>query len=598
MNPKFARLSTLATLVAFAARLNGAVTEGLLGHWTFDETTGATAKDASGNGHDGSVSNFSGDAPPWTTGQIGGGLGFRGPENGDAVIVPAFPEITNTFTISAWVWADGRDGTWPESAIVHSAGATGAGPLGLLIRPKNRDQAFGPLGHTTLAAGGIVAVSEAIGFPVAGWQQVGVVADGSKIHLYRNGVEVGSADYAPPLSPPPSPELGLGVSPDDGGAPGGAFWFGKLDDIGIWQRALTAGQMAAIFNAGQAGKDLTQADAYENVPPTITTQPLSITRFVGEVASFSVAAAGTGTLSYQWKRDGNPIAGATNATYSIGSVKSLDAGEYIVTVTNAGGTKDSQPARLTVQTVTVSTGLIGYWKFDESQGEVASDASGNNNNATLYNYTGDNSQWVAGQVGGALSFGGADAMQYLLVPDYPKPASTLTVSAWVWAETIGAWTSFVKNWGSSDAGQFHFGLAGDGVHENIYIKQVDGKTPNTSDRQPFPTNSWQHVAFVCDGSNVRLYRNGVEVASTTYNGTLVTPPMNCVGVGVKMANDCVDPDGGNPGWLHGKMDDLAIWNRGLSPSEMVAVYQAGLGGKGVLEASTSAVFSAHLFITC
>lgn len=564
---------------------------GLIGHWKFDETSGTSALDSSGQGHNGTVYNLVGDDPGWIPGKVNGALTFRGPDQGsDAVIVSELPALMTTFSVSAWVWNDPRDGTWPESAIVKSSGITSGGPLGLVIRLKNRDQAFGPLGNTSVDAGGIVVVNDTVGFPVDVWQHVGVVADGSRIRLYRNGIEVASDPYVPPFQEAVAPQVGIGFSPDDGGALGAAFWQGKIDDVGVWTVALTAGQMTSIFNAGQAGKDLTQADAYQNLPPTITTQPVAITRFVGETASFSVQAAGTGTLSYQWKLDGNPVAGATGPVYGIASVKESDAGLYTVVVSNAAGTVESQPARLTVQAVTISSGLIGYWKLDEQQGDTAADSTTNQLHATLFNYPGDNSQWVAGKVGGAVAIAGADLQQFLIVPDYPKPTSTLTVSAWVWAETLGSWATFVKNWGSTDAGQFHFGLFGDGIYENIYIKQADGKTPNVSDPAPFPTGSWQHVAFVCDGSMVRLYRNGSEVASTTYDGTLVNPPMSCVGIGAKIADDCTYADMGAPGWFKGKMDDVAIWNRGISAAEMVAIYQGGLQGKGVLEADVTQVF--------
>ncbi len=285
-------------VAACALSAQAAITDGLVGHWTFNETSGATAKDTSGKGHDGAVSNLWGEDPAWTTGQIGGALSFRGPDSGgDGVIVNGLPAFTETFSVSAWVWADPRDGTWPESSIVSSSGLTVDGPVGLAVRLKDRDQAFGPLGNTTVDAGGSVVLNEPVGFPVSVWQQVGVVADGTRIHLYRNGVEVGTANYAPPLPDPISPELGIGVTPDDGGFPGAAFWQGKIDDAGIWTTPLTASQMASIFNAGQAGKDLTQADAYQNLPPTITTQPISISRFVGETAIFSVQAAGSGNLA-------------------------------------------------------------------------------------------------------------------------------------------------------------------------------------------------------------------------------------------------------------------------------------------------------------
>ena len=590
----FSNVLPMVVCVAGAQILAGSsaradIAQGLIGHWTFDQTSGTTAADTSGQNHNGVISNLNGDNPGWTTGQIGGALTFRGPDGGDAVIVSGFPTLSNTFSVSAWVWADPRDGTWPESAIVRSAGTSG-GPLGLVIRLKNRDQAFGPLGDTTVDVAGAVMLNETVGFPVSTWQQVGLVADGSRIHLYRNGGEVGSTNYTAPLAPPITSDIGIGVAPDDSGAPGNAYWQGKIDDVGIWNVALTSSQMASVFNAGLAGKDLSQADAYQNSPPTISTQPTSITRFVGETASFSVQAAGTGVLSYQWKLSGNPVNGATNATYTIGSVTEADGGDYVVVVSNANGSKESQAVTLTVQKVTIATGLIGYWNFDEKQGDSLADASTNKNNGTLNNFPGDNSQWVAGQIGGALSLGGSDLQEYVAIPDYPKPTSTLTVALWVYADALGSWASFAKNWGSTDAGQFHFGLFSDGVHENIFIKQADGKTPSASDPDPFPTNAWQHVAFVCDGTAVRLYRNGVEVASTTYNGTLVTPPMNCIGLGVKIANDCTEPDGGAPGWFQGKMDDLGIWNRGLNPGEILAIYQAGNKGKGLLEADTAQAF--------
>lgn len=566
---------------------HAAITDGLMGHWPFDETSGATARDTSGKGNNGTVGNNLGDDPQWAAGQIGGALTFRGPDTGgDYVLVPDYTKPGDHFSVSAWVWADPRDNTWPESGIVQSGGVTTRGPIGLVIRLKNRDQAFGPLGNTSADSVGTAAVNETVGFPTGNWQHVGVVADGSQLRLYRNGAEVATAAYSPPLGQPITPELGIGVTPDDGGFPWSGFWQGKIDDVGLWNTALSAAQMASIFNAGQAGKDLTQADAYQNAPPTITSQPASVTRFVGETATFTVQATGT-DLSYQWKLNGSPIAAATSATYNIASVTEADAGQYVVVVTNASGSKESDPATLTVRTVGIATGLIGYWKFDETQGDTAADASDGNHPGTFLNYLGDESQWVDGQIDGALQFGGAELRQFVLVPDYAKPSSTLTVSLWVWMDQGSGWSSFVKNWGSTDAGQFHFGLFSDGLHENIYIKQADGKTPNASDPEPFPLQSWQHAAFVCDGSHVRLYRNGAEVASTPYDGTLVLPPMSCIGIEVKVANDCVDADGGAPGWFQGKMDDVAIWNRGLNPNEILAIYQAGQEGKGALEADAS-----------
>jgi sugar lactone lactonase YvrE len=85
-----------------------------------------------------------------------------------------------------------------------------------------------------------------------------------------------------------------------------------------------------------------------NVPPTITTQPVSRSVVAGIGAIFSVSATGTGTLSYQWRKDGVPIVGATGATLSLPSVTVGDAGNYTVVITNSAGSIESAAAVLTV----------------------------------------------------------------------------------------------------------------------------------------------------------------------------------------------------------------------------------------------------------
>ncbi|MBI3885551.1 MAG: immunoglobulin domain-containing protein [Opitutae bacterium] len=63
----------------------------------------------------------------------------------------------------------------------------------------------------------------------------------------------------------------------------------------------------------------------------------------GQPLSLSVSASGTGTLTYQWSRNGLPVSGANSATYNVGSVTRADAGYYVVTVSDSLGTKRSAP---------------------------------------------------------------------------------------------------------------------------------------------------------------------------------------------------------------------------------------------------------------
>jgi len=81
------------------------------------------------------------------------------------------------------------------------------------------------------------------------------------------------------------------------------------------------------------------------VAPKIVSQPQSITVAPGANALFAVAAAGN-SLSYQWRKNGVAIVGATTTTYSISSTKSTDVGAYSVVVTNPYGSVTSNDATL------------------------------------------------------------------------------------------------------------------------------------------------------------------------------------------------------------------------------------------------------------
>jgi len=567
-------------------------TNGLVAHWTFDASSGTTLADSSGSGNNGTVANASGDPAQWTSGMIGGALSFRGTNLNnsgsvyeDYVTVPNFPVLTNTFSVSGWVWADPRDGTWPQTAVLGDGNATGSGPgpIGLVLQQKNRDQLFGPLGDQFTDSVAAHTANDTAGLPTGAWQQIGVVANGSTMTVYRNGAPVASTTYSGLLPAPTSEFLGLGAFVDDSGNPTGGYWLGKIDDVGVWSHALTADQMAATFLAGLAGKDLAKADTFLHAAPVILAQPQGQTLFAGGGLLLAVQAVGPGGLTYQWSRNTTPITGATNANYYVASAQPADSGQYAVAVTSPYGTTNSTSVTVNIQTVTFSTGLAGYWRMDETNGLTAADSSSNHDDGQLGNFPGDDSQWVTGQVGGAVAFVSASS-EYLYVPQCPAATNTLSVSLWAYANSRPNWATFVKNWGASLAGQFHFGLYANGGQENIYIKQADGKTPNVSDPVLFPLGSWQHVAFVCDGSNVLLYRNGALVASTTYNGTFIPPVTPAIGIGVKLGDNGTSPDTGNPGYWDGMLDDVAIWDRGLSPTEIKAVYQAGLAGKGVLQA--------------
>jgi hypothetical protein len=90
----------------------------------------------------------------------------------------------------------------------------------------------------------------------------------------------------------------------------------------------------------------TNASARLDLAPYIVNQPTNQTVVAGSSAAFFVTAAGSPVLAYQWRLNGAGLAGATNASYAIGSAQSADLGAYTVFISNPFGSVTSAPATL------------------------------------------------------------------------------------------------------------------------------------------------------------------------------------------------------------------------------------------------------------
>jgi len=124
----------------------------------------------------------------------------------------------------------------------------------------------------------------------------------------------------------------------------------KLSDFGI--TTANAGSVAKfkLMPGGDSDPAFIayNASAFLIPSPVITSQPASVTVCPGQLfdsATFSVSATGSG-LSYQWKKNGVSIPGATASSYHIASVTTAHFGAYTVVVTNSAGSATSEPAYL------------------------------------------------------------------------------------------------------------------------------------------------------------------------------------------------------------------------------------------------------------
>ncbi|MBX3747491.1 MAG: immunoglobulin domain-containing protein, partial [Verrucomicrobiae bacterium] len=233
----------------------------LVGYWKFDESAGATAANAATGGQAGEVIG----SPSWGAGRVANSLSLDG---GTYVFVPSYPRAGREISVSGWV---NLSETGTDVAIVRNAqGALGVGlgagqfELGLVV---NQNDGITRLTGAIGAGPNIVRVTAADAFTFGSWQHIAMSADGAQLRLFVNGTQVGSADYITAINAPAIPYLSMGarlnIDPLAGiEDPEPDFSFpnlmvGRLDDLGLWTRGLTADEVQKVFAAGQQGQPLT-----------------------------------------------------------------------------------------------------------------------------------------------------------------------------------------------------------------------------------------------------------------------------------------------------------------------------------------------------
>ena len=141
-------------------------------------------------------------------------------------------------------------------------------------------------------------------------------------------------------------------------------FLGTIDEVAVYNRQLSAGEIQAVYNAGGNGKCVTVSS------PFITSQPATQTVTVGETATFNVTASGTAPLSYQWRMNSTNIAGATADSLVLTNVQPAAAGVYSVIVYNGVGTVTSSNATLTINSlpgcVAPPAGLVAWWRGENN----------------------------------------------------------------------------------------------------------------------------------------------------------------------------------------------------------------------------------------
>ena len=201
----------------------------------------------------------------------------------------------------------------------------------------------------------------------------------------------------------------------------------------------------------------------------------------------------------------------------------------------------------------LTEGLVGWWTFDEGTGTVAADSSGNGNDGTLSGPV----EWTPdGKIGGALKFTGP--YNFVRVPNSPSlnPTREITIAAWINPSWTGNNRILQKSTEGSDS-QYRF-LKEGGNNIRLHLPpaanfEVTGHLP--------PNGEWTHLAGTYDHSMIRIYFNATLIGETAFSDNMQTSD-GPLFIGTKWSQA---PAGDE---FNGIMDDVRIYNRALSQSEL------------------------------
>lgn len=272
----------------------------------------------------------------------------------------------------------------------------------------------------------------------------------------------------------------------------------------------------------------------------------------------------SGTFSkWDWDFAGSSTPHVSTTSPEVVSVTYPTPGTYSVSLMAQGPDGSATETKTNFITVTEpvgtpplggasNAGLVAAYGFEESNGDIATDASGNGNDGIIKEAV----RVSNGRYGNALHFDGQNDWVTIPHSDSLNLSTGLTLEAWVYPQslTTGGKTVILKE------------ADGDAVY-NLYANEnadlpissfFDGQYHVISGPNQLPANEWTHLVATYDGQYQRLYVNGVEVAKQGQSGLINSSTGNL-------------RIGGNVLWgeyFNGYIDEVRIYNRALSESEI------------------------------
>ena len=300
-------------------------------------------------------------------------------------------------------------------------------------------------------------------------------------------------------------------------------------------------------------------------PPAILSQSPGSTNAMGDYVTFSAQVLGDPPLSFQWLQNGVPMPGQTNAsvfppTYASGS------NWFALHVSNSGGAITGAPISLVVlpdPAPNVGAGLVSWWPFDtflNASGTISTPDLYSGNDLTLKAIGSTN--LVTGKFGNALALDGLQ--QYgLRTGGFPiYLATNYTVSLWV-KGSAGQTNKQVFAEGGAGGNFFLLGTENSNPYGGLLnIKVNPGMSDRKSTRVVFD-GSWHHVVWVDGNGKARLFVDKA-LDETDYAYPRVNPFLETTAIGALVRAYAAN-------FFAGAVDDLAVWDRVLTYSEILLV---------------------------
>jgi hypothetical protein len=318
----------------------------------------------------------------------------------------------------------------------------------------------------------------------------------------------------------------------------------------------------AAGNLGPASAQASATVLADTTPPTVSvTAPAAGATVSGTVSVTASASDNVGVVGVQFKLDGaNLGAENTAAPYSVSWATTAAAnGPHTLTAVArdaAGNATTSAGVGVTVSNTVAPppSGLVAAYNFDAGSGTTLADASGNGNNGTIANGT-----WsTAGHTAGALSFNGTSTSVTVADSASLDLTAGMTLEAWVSPSALGtAWrTALMKE--QPPAGLTYALYANTDTSRPSAHIFTSGGEAILKGASALTVNAWNHLAATYDGTTLRIYLNAVEIGSAT-----VGKPITVTTGALKIGSNSIWGE-----WFQGLIDDVRVYNRALSASEI------------------------------